>query len=178
MANDADAARVLWPSARPHVVIRATLRASIKKQHVPGSLAPLLEVTYDDGPGAKAALSAWARNSRLQPGGTFQVRLSTLRPRTKKRGLRTYVHCNVPECPFKIQFEEGPDGRFGALDANLSHSDTGHHAPAATAQDKRAAGDCWLPPVGPGRYCSVTLSSTLELKDTLLMTWRAMAACV
>jgi len=95
---------------------------------VPGSLIPLLEATYEDIPGAKAALSAWARNSQLQIGGTFKVALSTLRPRMKKRGHRTYAHCNVRGCPFKIELEEGPDGRFGALNANLSLSATGHHA--------------------------------------------------
>ena len=128
---------------------------------MPRSLIPLVEATYEDGPGAKAALNAWARNSQLQIGGTVKVALSTLRPRMKKRGHRTYAYCNVRVCPFKFELEEGPDGRFGALNANLSHSATGHHTPHASAQDKRAAGDFWLPPVGHGRHCSVTLSNAL-----------------
>ena len=162
MANDAHEP-LLPSSARTHDVIRSTLRDSIKKQYVPGSLSPLLESTYDGPTGkhAKAAFKSWSRDIKLQPGGTFQVALSTVRPRTKHRGRQTYVHCTVKNCPFKIDLEEGPDGRFGALNANLSHSATGHHAPDASAQDKRAAGDCWLPPVGPGRYCSVTLSNAL-----------------
>ena len=131
---------------RSHDVIRAALQDSIKDQHVPASLRPLLEATYADRSDAQEALNAWGRNKQLQPGGTFKVCLDTLRPRGNKRGHRTFARCNVKECPWKVELKEGPAGRYGALKANLSHSDTGHHPPDASVQEKRAAGDCWLPP--------------------------------
>ena len=142
---------------------------------MPGSLRPLLKATYEQGPGAKAALSACARNRRLQRSGNSQVALSTLMSRTKNRGHRTYAHCNVRGCLFDIVVDEGPDLRFGALNANLSHSARGNDAPDASAHDKRAAGDYWLPPVGlaavaPSRYLAHFEPSSLEKNDTLRMT--------